>query len=107
MTGVVLVFVSVPDAAVGERLARVLVEERLAACVTVSDMVQSTYRWRGAVTTEAERQMVLKTTQERVAAIERRLADLHPYELPECLIVPVSGGSPAYLEWVRAEVADR
>ena len=107
MTDIVLVFVAVPDAAVGDRLARALVEERLAACVTVGDAVRSTYRWRGAVTTEAERQMVIKTTQDRVAAIERRLADLHPYELPECLAVPVSGGSPAYLEWLRAEVADR
>jgi periplasmic divalent cation tolerance protein len=80
-------------------LARTLVEERLAACVNVLPPMASTYRWQGAVEHEREQQIVMKTTPDRVAALERRLQELHPYELPE-FIVLTGRGSAAYARWV-------
>jgi periplasmic divalent cation tolerance protein len=81
-------------------LARTLVEERLAACVNVLAPMMSTYRWKGSIEQDREQQLVIKTTSARVPALEARLRDLHPYELPEFLVLPVSTGSEAYLRWV-------
>ena len=85
-------------------LARTLVEERLAACVNVLPPMTSLYRWQGTVEQEREQQLVIKTTPERVPALEARLQALHPYEVPELLVLPAAGGSAAYLEWVRKSV---
>lgn len=100
---VVLVLTTVPDAARGETIARALVDGRLAACVNVCAPMTSLYRWKGVVERDVEHQLVIKTTPDRVAAIEARLAELHPYELPEFLVLPVAHGSAAYVEWVAAE----
>ena len=81
-------------------LARTLVEERLAACVNVLAPMISTYRWKGSIEQDGEQQLVIKTTPARVPALEARLRDLHPYEVPEFLVLPVSAGSDAYLRWV-------
>jgi periplasmic divalent cation tolerance protein len=81
-------------------LARTLVEECLAACVNVLPPMSSTYRWKGAVEQEREQQLVIKTTAARLPALEARLRDLHPYELPEFLVLTVAAGSEAYLRWV-------
>jgi periplasmic divalent cation tolerance protein len=67
----------------------------------------SLYRWEGAVQREAERQLVIKTTRERLPALEARLKAIHSYELPELLILPVEDGSRAYAAWVSREVAQR
>ena len=63
----------------------------------------STYRWKGKVERDAERQLVIKTTRARVAALEARLRTLHPYELPEFIVLSVESGSDAYLRWVSDE----
>ena len=81
-------------------LARTLVDERLAACVNILPAMTSVYRWQGKVEQDHEQQMVIKTASDRVAALEARLRQLHPYELPEFLVLQVSGGSEAYLAWV-------
>jgi periplasmic divalent cation tolerance protein len=86
-------------------IARALVDERLAACVNVLPVMVSVYRWKGAVEHDREQQLVIKTTADRVAALESRLRQLHPYELPEFLVVPASGGSTAYLGWVAESVS--
>jgi periplasmic divalent cation tolerance protein len=83
-------------------LATTLVSERLAACVNVLPEMDSVYAWRGAIERDRERQLVMKTTTARLDALERRLAELHPYEVPEFLVLPVSGGSTAYVQWLRA-----
>jgi len=83
-------------------VARVLVEERLAACVNVLPPMTSVYRWEGAVQQEAEEQMVIKTSTDRLAALEARLRQLHPYELPEFLAITADAGAEAYLKWVGA-----
>ena len=104
MPDIMLILTTMPDDDRADTLARTLVEERLAACVNVHAPMQSTYRWKGRIEREAERQLVIKTTREQVAALEHRLRALHPYELPEFLVVAAEGGADAYLEWVASEV---
>ena len=106
MTDVVLVFTTAPAGPQAEHIARALVEERLAACVNVSPPMTSVYRWHGGVEREHECQLVIKTTRDRVAALEQRVTVLHPYEVPEFLIVAVVEGSSPYLDWVKVETAD-
>jgi periplasmic divalent cation tolerance protein len=85
-------------------LARTLVEEGLAACVNVLAPMKSVYRWKGSVQQDAECQLVIKTRAERLDALSGRLSTLHPYEVPEFLVLPVGAGSASYLEWVRDSV---
>jgi periplasmic divalent cation tolerance protein len=103
MPQVVLVLTTMPDDARIDALARTLVDEHLAACVNIHGPMTSVYRWKGEVEREPERQVVIKTTRDRLAALESRLHALHPYELPEFLVVAVEGGSAAYLKWVAEE----
>ena len=86
-------------------LARPLVERGLAACVNVLPEMRSIYRWNGAVHDDPERQLILKTTRGRVADVEALLRDVHPYDTPELLVLPVMAGSDAYLAWVREVTA--
>ena len=106
MTEVVLILTTVPDDGTGETLARTLVEERLAACVNLLPPMTSIYRWRAAVERDSERQLIVKTTRDRIGAVRERIAQLHPYELPELLVVEVADGSPTYLAWVRESVVE-
>ena len=103
---VVLVLSTVPDDASVEALARALIDERLAACVNVHAPMVSIYRWKGAVERDSERQLVIKTTRAALPALEKRLRELHPYELPEFIVVEASGGSEKYLHWVVQEVQE-
>jgi periplasmic divalent cation tolerance protein len=98
-----LVFTNVPDRAVAEKLADMLVERRLAACVNILAPCRSVYRWKDAVQHDEEHPMLIKTTQERYAALEQALRAGHPYELPEIIAVPIERGLTAYLDWVAAE----
>lgn len=91
-----------PDAAEG--LARVLVEERLAACVSLLPGVRSVYRWKGAIQDDPETQLVVKTTKARLPALAARLRDLHPHEVPELLVLAPEGGSAAWLDWLQAQI---
>jgi periplasmic divalent cation tolerance protein len=101
MTNVVVILTTMPDNGRTDELARALVDERLAACVNVHAPMMSTYRWQNAIERDSERQLFIKTTRDRVATIEARLRQLHPYELPEFLVLPVESGSEAYLRWVH------
>ncbi len=92
-----------PDDDSAARLARALVEERLAACVNRLPLTASTYRWQGQVVEEAEVLLVIKTVADRYQALVARLQQLHPYQVPEIIAVPVADGLPAYLEWLVAE----
>jgi periplasmic divalent cation tolerance protein len=80
-------------------IARTLVDERLAACVNILPPMTSVYRWQGKVEQDREQQVVIKTGADRVAALQARLRELHPYELPEFLVLDATG-SEAYLAWV-------
>ena len=103
MPDLVIVLTTMPDDARADELARTLVDERLAACVNVHGPMMSTYRWKGSVERGAERQLVIKTTRDRVAALEARLRLLHPYELPEFVVIGVESGNDGYLQWVSDE----
>ena len=87
-----------------ERIARALVDERLAACVNIVPGAVSIYRWKGNVEQEPEQILMIKTLAERVDALKRRLLELHPYELPEVVVIPIVGGHAAYLEWIEEQV---
>jgi len=100
MNDLILILTTMPDDDRAAGLARTLVEERLAACVNVHAPMTSTYRWRDAVESAAERQIVIKTTRGRRASLEARLRALHPYELPELVVIDAAG-SEAYGTWVR------
>jgi periplasmic divalent cation tolerance protein len=99
---VLIALCTVPDDAVADRIATALVGEHLAACVNRIGGVRSTYRWQGAVQTDDERLLVIKTTADRFAAARDRIVALHPYELPEVVAVTVSHGLDRYLDWVVA-----
>lgn len=99
----VIVLTTLAAAADAAAFARALVGDRLAACVNVLPPMTSLYRWKGAVEEDSERQLVIKTTSDRVAAIEARFQELHPYELPEFVVLS-AGASASYLEWLRDSV---
>ena len=100
----IIVLTTLGESADAAAFARTLVEERLAACVNVFPLMTSTYRWQGAVETAREHQLIVKTTVGRLPALEDRLKTLHPYDVPELLVVDVSGGAEAYLAWLHASV---
>ncbi|MEI7443992.1 MAG: divalent-cation tolerance protein CutA [Burkholderiales bacterium] len=104
VTDVTIVLTTVPDAACADRIARALVDERLAACVTALGPARSTYRWQGAVESAEELPLLIKTTADAWPALRERLRALHPYEVPEMLAWRAADGWPAYLDWVRGEV---
>ena len=99
-TDVVTVFVTAPDKEMAIGLARRVIEERIAACGNVIPHVTSVYEWREKIEEDEEVLLILKTSGSRVASLITRLAELHSYEIPEILVLPVEGGSEAYLTWV-------
>jgi len=101
MAEFVLVLTTWPADGDADAFARALVEEGLAACVSVLPPMQSTYRWKGEVETAAERQVLIKTKAANVAALETRVKQLHPYEVPEFVVLNLDAGSPAYLSWLN------
>jgi periplasmic divalent cation tolerance protein len=101
VSSVVIVLTTWPASSDAGAFARTLVDERLAACVNVLAEMQSTYRWKGAVEVDAERQILIKTTEARLAELEARVRALHPYELPEFLLLR-AGGPDAYMAWVAS-----
>ena len=90
-----LVLTNVPERAAAERLADLLVEKRLAACVNILAPCRSVYRWKGTVQHDEEHPMLIKTTAERYPALEQALRAAHPYELPEIIALPVERGRAA------------
>jgi periplasmic divalent cation tolerance protein len=105
MTDFVIVLTTMPDDDRADELARTLVTERLAGCVNVHAPMSSTYRWHETVEHEAERQLVIKTTRQRVPRLQQRMRELHPYELPELIVIPIEGGTDAYLQWLAEQTA--
>ena len=101
-----VVFVTGPDPDALESIGRSLVEEGLVACVNVIPGIRSVYRWDGETRVDSEALAMLKTTEDCVQAARLRVAELHPYDVPEFVAVEVAEGSPAYLRWVRESVTD-
>src|SRR5687767_3724679 len=101
--GTLLVLTNLPDRASAERLADAVISQHLAACVNILAPCRSVYRWQGKVQHEEEHPVLIKTADDRYAALEAAIRAVHPYELPEIIAVPVERGLPAYLDWVTAE----
>jgi periplasmic divalent cation tolerance protein len=96
-----IVFSTVGSSSDAERIARALVERRLAACVNVVPEVVSIYRWQGAVERTDERLLLIKTSAERFPALRDAIVELHPYEVPEVMAVVVPAGHTPYLAWLE------
>lgn len=99
----VLVLTQMPDRGSAEALARALLQDRLAACVSIGTPVESLYHWRGQIETAAEVPVIIKTQRERYPELEAAILARHPYELPEIIAVPVIAGLAPYLDWITAE----
>jgi periplasmic divalent cation tolerance protein len=96
----VVVLTTLPADADAGAFAHALVEARLAACVNLLPPMESVYRWEGAVQRDPERQLLIKTSRDRVADLLERIRDIHPYDVPELLVLPIADGDAAYLRWL-------
>jgi periplasmic divalent cation tolerance protein len=96
----VLVLTTLPGDADASAFARTLVEERVAACVNLLPLMESIYRWEGDVQHETERQVIIKTSRERVVNLWERLREMHPYDVPEFIVLSIVDGNEAYLRWI-------
>src|SRR6478752_435845 len=105
MDEVIVVLTNLPDRETAQKLAQTLVARRLAACVNVLAECTSVYRWKGAIENAAEVPVLIKTRAGRYAEVEAAIRELHPYELPEIVAVPVLRGFEEYLQWVADETA--
>jgi periplasmic divalent cation tolerance protein len=101
----ILVLCTCPEDVVAARIANTLVEEKLAACVNRLSRMSSTYRWEGKVQTETEALLLIKTAARLLEPLSARIRELHPYELPEVIALPIEGGSERYLDWLGQSVA--
>lgn len=101
-----VVLVTVPDAVAGESLVRQLVQEEVVACGTILPGATSVYRWEGRVEQEREALIVFKTTASGADRLVRRVPELHPYDVPEVLVLPVEAGHVPYLSWISENVVD-
>ena len=106
MTDLIIVLTTMPDDDRADRVARTLVDEQLAACVHVYPAVSSTYRWKGTVEVERERPVVIKTSRACLAELDRRVHALHPYELPEFVVLSAQAAD-AYGKWINDGVGSR
>ncbi len=101
----IVVMTTVPDEQTARRIAEALVEARLAACVTALPKATSVYRWQGAIERSDEVQLLIKTELARYNPLEAKLRELHPYDVPELLALPVVAGFADYVDWVCTESA--
>jgi periplasmic divalent cation tolerance protein len=101
--GVIAIFTNLPDSESAFNLARTLVRRRLAACVNVLEPARSFYRWEGREQEASEIPVIIKSTLERYSELERAIRELHPYDLPEIIALPVERGLVNYLGWVTDE----
>ncbi len=105
MSHELIVFVTTPNNDEAARIADALVSERLAACVNIVAAVESIYRWEGKVTRDSEALMIIKTTDERYAELERRVRQLHSYSTAEVVAIRIDRGSEQYLNWLGDSTA--
>lgn len=99
----ILVLTTVPEIEVGQIIAERLTEERLAACVTISSAGQSVYWWKGKISQESEHILFIKTNKDHYDQIEEKIKQIHPYEVPEIIAIPILAGNKKYLEWIDSE----
>jgi periplasmic divalent cation tolerance protein len=103
MAEFILALTTVPEEKIGRQIARVLVEERLAACVTISAAARSVYRWEGKICAEQEFVLLIKTRAALYGKLEARIKKIHPYQVPEIVTLSIGKGSTDYLAWLGEE----
>jgi periplasmic divalent cation tolerance protein len=106
MTDKKIVLTTVGSRDEGQKIARALVERRLAACVNISGPIESIYRWKGAVEKAQEWLLLVKTTADAVGGVGDAIREIHSYALSECVVLPIEGGSDEYLAWVGENVGN-
>jgi periplasmic divalent cation tolerance protein len=104
MEEIIQVFTTTEKKEDAERIARALIDGKLAACVQIMGPMESTYRWQGRIEKSVEWFCFIKTTQDAYPELEKTIKENHPYEVPEIIAVPVSGGSADYLAWLKGQV---
>jgi periplasmic divalent cation tolerance protein len=102
MTQVIVTFCTCPNKATAEKIAHVLVDGALAACVNILPNITSVYSWQGQVESAEEHLLIIKSPQQDYQAIENAILSQHPYELPEIIAVPIAHGSPEYINWIHS-----
>jgi periplasmic divalent cation tolerance protein len=107
MTDKIVIFSTCASADEAERIARALVEKRLAACVSVLPRMHSVYRWKGAVESQEEFQLVIKSNRALLDDARMEIEKLHSYEVPEVIAVPIVDGAERYLEWIDRELVEK
>jgi len=105
MTDKLLVLTTTGSDTEARKIADALVERRLAACVNIVPKIRSVYRWKGKVETAEEFLLVIKTTRSQEQDVQSAIRELHSYELPECIVVSIEGGSKEYLNWITESVS--
>ncbi len=106
MTDSIVIFVTAGSEAEAGKIATALVEEQLAACVNILGPIRSLYRWEGKVADDREWLLLIKTRDERFAAIEARVKALHSYQVPEVIALPIMAGAKGYMRWLRESVSE-
>lgn len=101
MSDAIVVMVTCASTPEAEAIARQLLEERLVACVNIAGRIRSLYHWQGTVARESESLLLMKTRAEKFDELSRRVKELHPYEVPEIIGMPIMVGNPDYLDWIR------
>ena len=104
MTDLLVVFVTVGDEAAAGRIARVIVEERLAACVNIVPSIRSIYHWQGSIEEGGESLLMIKTGRELLEDLKARIREIHPYDLPELIALSVEDGLKEYIGWALGEL---
>ena len=104
MTDALLVFCTLPNSDKAVELSHAVVNERLAACANLLPAVRSIYKWQGKLQDENEVLVIFKVTADGFERLKARILELHPYEVPEVLAIPIEQGHRAYLDWIRREV---
>ena len=103
MTDAMLVLTTLPNSDVAAEMAKKVVGERLAACANILPALRSIYRWQGKLQDENEVLVLLKTRQQQFERLKQRIVELHPYDVPEVIAIPVEQGHKAYLDWIASE----
>jgi len=96
----IVVFITVPNLEVGEKIGNTLVEEKLAACVNITSEIKSVYFWKGKIEEDKEHLLIIKTRKDKFESLEKRVKEIHPYEVPEIIAMPIVLGSKDYLSWI-------
>ncbi len=103
----IVAFCTVPNAQTGADIAKVLVDEQREACVNLIDGLRSIYRWQGEVCDDAEALLLIKTRRNGFESLMKRIIELHPYDTPEVIALPIIAGLPKYLDWIDASIATK